>query len=61
VKFIGLAGVLAQGVAKKFANDSTFALYGIVPQLASIEQSKAEPAKYLRLLASEAARSIASV
>jgi glycerate kinase len=61
VKFIGLAGMLTDDVAQEFAANRSLTLMGIVPVLASAQQSKAEPAKYLRLLASEAARSVASV
>jgi hypothetical protein len=61
VKFIGLAGMLTDDVAQEFAANRSLTLMGIVPVLASAQQSKAEPAKYLRLLASEGARSVASV
>lgn len=56
VKFLGLAGSLSQDVSAKLASDRNLALFGIVPILASLDQAKAEPAKYLRLLASEAAK-----
>ena len=61
VKFIGLAGSLSRDVTNQFKNDRNLALFGIVPNLAPIEQAKAHPAKYLSLLASEAAKKHGSV
>jgi glycerate 2-kinase len=60
VKFLGLAGSLSKQVGAKFASDRNLALFGIVPGLASLDQAKAEPAKYLRLLAAEAAKKAVS-
>jgi hypothetical protein len=48
-------------MTEEFPFDRNVALYGIVSQLATAEQSKSEPAKYLRLLASEAAKNVGSV
>ncbi|HUS35104.1 MAG TPA: glycerate kinase [Verrucomicrobiae bacterium] len=56
VKFIGLAGSLSTDVRARFKFEANLALFGIVPDLAFLDQAKAEPAKYLRLLASEAAK-----
>jgi glycerate 2-kinase len=56
VKFIGLAGSLSADVRARFKSEANLALFGIVPDLASLDQAKAEPTKYLRLLASEAAK-----
>jgi glycerate kinase len=61
VRFIGLAGYLSRGMSEEFPFDRNVALYSIVSRLATPEQSKAEPAKYLRLLASEAAKNVGSV
>jgi glycerate kinase len=61
VRFIGLAGSLSQGISEEFNYSRDIALLGIVPFLTSLDQAKAEPAKYLRLLASEAAKKAASV
>jgi glycerate kinase len=52
VRRIGLAGCLEA----QFAADPDLQLLAIVPKFASLEEAKAEPAKYLRLLASEAAK-----
>jgi glycerate kinase len=60
VKRIGLAGSLAPDVKSQFAHDANLLLLGIVPDLASLDQAKAQPAKYLSLLASEAAKKHAS-
>lgn len=61
VRFVGLAGSLSQGVSEEFHYSRNVALFGIVPFFAPLDQAKAEPAKYLRLLASEAAKKVGSV
>jgi glycerate 2-kinase len=58
VKFVGLAGSLSSDVVKQFQNNRNLALFGIVPSFATLTEAKAEPAKYLRLIASEAAKSM---
>jgi glycerate 2-kinase len=60
VKFVGLAGSLSKDVQAKFASKSNLSLHGIVPNLATLDQAKAEPAKYLRILAAEAAKKAVS-
>jgi glycerate kinase len=61
VQFIGLAGSLSKGLTQRFAYDRSLALYGIVPTLAPLEQAKAEPFRWLRALASEAAKNVGSI
>jgi glycerate 2-kinase len=60
VRFMALAGSVSAEVAKRYSGNEEISLWGIVPQFASLDQAKAEPAKYLRLLASEAAKSISA-
>ena len=59
VKFIGLAGSLSLDLAGRL--ETAASLWSIVPTLATLDQAKAKPAKYLRLLASEAAKNVTSV
>lgn len=59
VKFIGLAGSLSLELTGRLQTGAS--LWGIVPTLATLEEAKAEPAKYLRLLASEAAKNVGSL
>ena len=61
VRFIGLAGSLSRDVTQRFSRNEKLSLWGIVPSLATLEQSKAHPAKWLSTLASEAARSVGFV
>src|SRR5262249_10243213 len=61
VHFIGLAGSLSKGLSQKFVYDRSLALYGIVPTLAPLEQAKAEQFRWLRGLASEAAKNVGSM
>jgi glycerate kinase len=61
VRFVGLAGSLSQDISQEFLHGRYMDLFGIVPFLASLEQARAEPAKYLRLLASDAAKRVGSV
>jgi glycerate kinase len=61
VKFIGLAGSLSPDLIQRFPTEKNLSLWGIVPGLASLDESKAQPAKWLSALASEAALSVASV
>jgi glycerate kinase len=56
VKFIGLAGSLSREVEEKFHYDRGLALLGIVPSLTTLNQAKAQPAKWLRALAALAAK-----
>jgi glycerate kinase len=59
VKFMGLAGSLSLDLTGTLQAGAS--LWGIVPTFATLDQAKAEPAKYLRLLASEAAKNVGSV
>lgn len=56
VKRIGLAGSLGPGVVEQFSKDPDLLLMGIVPELAPLAQAKAEPARWLGILAAEAAK-----
>ena len=61
VRFVGLAGSLSHGISEDFHHSRNVALFGVVPFLTSLGQAKAEPAKYLCQLASEAAKKVSSV
>ena len=61
VRFVGLAGGMADNVREQFSDDVNLTLMSIVPAITTLETAKAEPAKYLRLLASEAAKNVTSV
>jgi glycerate kinase len=54
---IGLAGSLGKGIETALASDPDLRLHAIVPTLTNLEQAKAEPAKWVRALAAEAAKS----
>jgi glycerate 2-kinase len=56
VKRLGLAGALGPGVQEKFGNDPRLELMSIVPDLASIEEAKADAKRFLRELSSKAAQ-----
>lgn len=56
VRCIGLGGSLGPGVQASLANDRLLTLMGIVPTLAPLQAAKAEPARWLRSLAAEAAK-----
>jgi glycerate kinase len=61
VKFIALAGSLSRELVQHFPGRANVALFGIVPYLATLEEAKAEPAKWLSLLAGEAAKKVGAV
>ncbi len=53
---MGLAGSLGPGLKNGFPNDPQLALAGIVPNLTSLANAKAEPARWLAELAAQAAK-----
>jgi glycerate kinase len=60
VRFVGLAGGMSEHVREQFREDADLTLMSIVPTITTLENAKAEPARYLTLLASEAAKKVAS-